>query len=95
MSTKLYGLYLAYSKNELLPDELAADKNTPLYPPKMARVRCYGTPYERVEAYANTCCPASRCFDAESEAEFTEKVEALKKNFTDEAWLKVNIHPFI
>ena len=37
----IYGLYLAYSKWEVLPDEECANPTVPRYPASVARVRAY------------------------------------------------------
>lgn len=54
----IYGLYLAYSKWEVLPDEECADPTVPRYPASVARVRAYDNKRDQMEAYANTMCPA-------------------------------------
>lgn len=82
----IYGLYLAYSKWEVLPDEECADPTVPRYPASVARVRAYDNKRDQMEAYANTMCPASQTFEAETKEEFDAKVAEFKKNFEDEAW---------
>ena len=37
--SRYYGVYLAYSKWEVFPDEVANDPNIPRYPSNIARVR--------------------------------------------------------
>lgn len=76
----IYGLYLAYSKWEVLPDEECADPTVPRYPASVARVRAYDNKRDQMEAYANTMCPASQTFEAETKEEFDAKVAEFKKN---------------
>lgn len=92
---KLYGLYLAYHKRDVLPDEECENPEIPNYPASIACVRCYETKFEQIEAYANTMCPASQVFEAESREEFEEKVLELNKNFENEAWLEKFIYPYL
>lgn len=91
----IYGVYLAYSKWEVLPDEMCADPNVPRYPADIARTRAYDNKRDQMEAYANTMCPASQLFEAADMNEFNEKVAELKKNFQDEEWLKEHIDPYV
>lgn len=95
MSKKKYCVYFAYNKHEVLPPEIAADPNIPNYPPSIARLRIYDNPTAQLEAYANTMCPASRMFTADSPNEVNRKEAELKANYLDEAWLEKNIYPFI
>lgn len=95
MSKKMYGLYLAYHKNEVLPDEEANDPNVPNYPPALARVRIYDNPHDQMEAYANVPCPASQTFEADDKFEFDMKFRELQQNFLNEEWLEENIYPYI
>lgn len=90
--TKLYGVYLAYDQIEITGD---FDPTKPKYPREFARVRCYDNPTDQLHAYANTMCPASQCFEANSEEEFKAKVEEFKNNFENEEWVKKNIEPYI
>ena len=39
--SKIYGVYMAYNKYEVLPDEECNDPDIPKYPPEIARVRMY------------------------------------------------------
>lgn len=91
----IYGVYLAYNKWDVLPDEECRNPDIPNYPPEIARVRMYRSKLEQMEAYANTHCPASQTIEATTEAEFNQKVEQMKKNFLNEEWLKENIEPYI
>ena len=92
---KFYGVYLAYSKYEVLSPEECDDPNIPEYDPRIAQVRIFKTPGEQLDCFANTVCPASQMFKADNEAEVAEKVRQLKENFVNEEWLKTNIEPFI
>ena len=69
---KIYAVYFAYSKYEVLPEE--EYDNNPTYPSGIARIRRYKTAGEQLNAYANTCCAASQMFEADSEEEAREKV---------------------
>lgn len=89
----IYGVYLAYSKWEVLPDEECNDPRVPNYPSNIARVRAYDNKFAQMEAYANTRCPASVIFEAVDKKEFDEKVAELQKNFLNEAWLEENVYP--
>lgn len=91
----IYGVYLAYSKWEVLPDEICSDPDVPRYPADCARTRAYDNKRDQMEAYANTMCPASQLFEAADMNEFNEKVAELKKNFQDEEWLKEHIDPYV
>lgn len=93
--SKFYGVYLAYSKYEVLPDEDCNNPDIPKYPPEIARVRVYDNAHDQMEAYANTACPTSQLFEADSKEEVDQKVSELKKNFQDKEWLEKNIEPFI
>ena len=76
----IYGLYLAYTKWEVLPVEECADPTVPRYPASVARVRAYSNKRDQIEAYANTMCPASQTFEAETKEEFlTPKSQSLKR----------------
>ena len=90
---KIYAVYFAYSKYEVLPEE--EYDNNPMYPAGIARVLRYKTAGEQLHAYANTCCAASQMFEADSEEEYLEKVQEFKEHFSDEEWLKTNIDPFV
>ena len=87
----IYGLYLAYAAYEVLSEEECKDPNTPRYPPEIARVALYKSSFEQLNAYANTPCPASQMFTANSMEEVHEKVSEFKKNFLDPVWLADNI----
>ena len=89
---KFYGVYLAYSKYEVVPPE--EYDNYQEYDPRIARVRLFKTPGEQLDCFANTMCPASQMFEADNEAEVIEKVRQLKENFVNEVWLNTNIAPF-
>ena len=39
--SKIYGVYMAYTKYEVLPDEECNNPDIPKYPPEIARVRMY------------------------------------------------------
>lgn len=91
----IYGIYLAYSKWEVLPDDVCWDSMIPQYPAAVARVRVYDNKHDQIEAYANTMCPASQTFEAETKEEFDAKVAEFKKNFADPKWLAENITPYV
>lgn len=91
----IYGVYLAYNKWDVLPDEECRNPDIPNYPPEIARVRIYRSKLEQMEAYANTHCSASQTIEATTEAEFNQKVEQMKKNFLNKEWLEENINPYI
>lgn len=87
----IYGLYLAYAAYEVLSEEECKDPNTPRYPPEIAGVALFKTSFEQLNAYANTRCPASQMFTANSMEEVHEKVSEFKKKFLDPVWLADNI----
>lgn len=93
--SKIYGVYMAYTKYEVLPDNECNDPDIPKYPPEIARVRMYDNKQAQMDAYANTICPASRCFEADTKEEADKIVEDFKKKFQDKAWLDKNIEPYI
>lgn len=92
---KFYGVYLAYSKYEILSDEQCLDPNIPKYPPQLARIRIYDNLGDQLNAYGNTMCPASQLFEADTKEEIDEKIKNFEKNFQDEFWLQENIYPFV
>lgn len=93
--SKIYGVYYAYSKWEVLPDDMCSDPNIPRYPVELARVIIYSTPLAQIEAYANTMCPASQFIEADTQEEFDRKVEEMKNNFADDEWVKENIDHYL
>lgn len=92
--SKIYGVYFAYSKYEVLPDEACSDPKIPRYPRSIARVCSYSNKLDQLNAYANTMCPASMTFEADSVKEFEDKVTEFKNNFEDEAWLAEHVDPY-
>jgi hypothetical protein len=78
--SRYYGVYLAYSKWEVFPDEVANDPNIPRYPSNIARVRCFDNSFDQLQCYSNTPCPASQIFEADSEKEFDDKVAYLNES---------------
>ena len=84
---------MAYTKYEVLPDEECNNPDIPTYPPELARVRMYDNKQAQMDAYANTMCPASQCFEADTKAEANKIVEDYKKKFQDKAWIEENIEP--
>lgn len=93
--SRYYGVYLAYSKWEVLPDEVANDPNVPRYPSDIARVRCFDNSFDQLQCYSNTPCPASQIFEADSEKEFDDKVAYFKRKFEDEKWVQEHIDPYV
>ena len=92
----IYGLYLAYSKWEVLPDEECADPTVPRYPASVARVRAYDNKRDQMEACGRYNVPRlTDVCEAETKEEFDAKVAEFKKNFEDEAWLAENIDPYL
>ena len=89
---KIYGVYFAYSQREVTGNY---DKSMPFYPREFARVRVYNNPTDQLEAYANTMCPASQTFEANSEEELEENIKDFNIKFEDENWLEKNIYPYI
>ena len=92
---KVFGIYFAYHKSEVLPDDICNDPNTPNYPPSIACIRKYPSYSDTLNAYANTMCPASQIIEAINDADFERKVNELKQNFLNEEWLEKNIYPYI
>lgn len=91
----IYGIYFAYHKYEILPKELASDPTMPNYPRNLARVGAFADKMSQCDAFANTMCPASVCFEAETKTDFSRQVREFNENFENEEWLEVNIYPFI
>ena len=94
MKKKVYGIYFAYSKYDVLPEELYNEDPTN-YPSGLARVVKYRNRGDQLSAYANTCCPASQCVTANSEKEFNEKIAKLKENFNNPEWVNKHIDPYV
>ena len=95
-SKKYYGVYLAYHKREILPDELLHnDPSIPNYPRGIAKVRIYDNLSNQLDAYSNIACPASQCFEADSMDEIKSIVNNFNNKFEDEQWLEENIYPYI
>lgn len=92
---RFYAVYLAYSKYEVLPDEVCADPEVPLYPQEIARLRVYDNQQSQIDCYANTMCPASQLIEADTEQELNEKAMQMRLNFRDQAWLDEHITPYI
>ena len=91
----IFGVYFAYHKSEVLPDDICKDPNIPNYPPSIARVGKYPSYSDAVNAYANTRCSASQLIEAVDNADFENKVNELKQNFLNEKWLEENIYPYL
>ena len=91
---KVYGVYFAYSKQEVLPEEEYGNYPTD-YPRETARICRYANASQQLDSYANTMCPASQLVTANSEKEFNEKIEQLKNNFEDPEWIAVHIDPYV
>lgn len=88
---KIFGIYFAYHKCEVLPDDMCNDPNVPRYPTSIARICKYHSYFDALNAYANTICTASQIIEAVDDKEFEEKVNQMKVNFSNEEWLKENI----
>lgn len=91
----IFGVYFAYHKSEVLPDDICKDPNIPNYPPSIARIGKYPSYSDALNAYANTMCPASQIIEAIDDKDFNNQIEQMKKNFLDENWLRKNIYPYI
>lgn len=89
---KIYGLYLAWHQREVYGHY---DSSMPEYPKQLAKVRYYDNKLAQLEAYANTPCPASQIFEADSVGEAKKIVEEFGKNFENQEWLEKNIYPYI
>lgn len=94
MTKKIYGIYFAYSKYKILPEELYNEYDSK-YPSSLAKIATYNNASEQLNAYANTCCAASRLVSANSEKEFNDKIAKLKDNFDNNEWVKEYIDPYI
>ena len=92
---KIYGVYLAYSKYEVMTDEDCNNPNIPKYPSEIARVCLFDNEASQVNRYANTICPASQIFEADSKEEADKKVKEFQVNFQDKKWLEKNIEPYV
>jgi len=92
---KIYGVYMAWTKYDVLPDDICDNPNIPVYSPDLARTRIYDNQQAQLDAYANTLCPSSQLFEADTKEEADKKIEEFKKNFQDEVWLKKNIEPYV
>jgi hypothetical protein len=93
--SKFYGVYLAYSKYEVLSEEDCSNPNIPDYPSNIAIVRVYDNCQSQLDCYANTMCPASQLFEADTKQEIDEKVKEFQIKFQTKEWLEENIEPFI
>lgn len=93
--SKIYCVYMAYAKYEVMDSDMEGYDELPTYPRDCAGVRVYNNPGAQFDAYANTPCPASQLFEADSEEEIKQKTEEFKNNFENKEWLEKNIYPFI
>lgn len=93
--SKIYGVYIAYSKYDVMPDSVCADDTVPNYPVEAGRVVLCETKLEQMEVYANTPCPALQVFEADSLEDAEKKVDELKANFLNNAWLEENIYRYV
>lgn len=75
----IYGLYLAYSKWEVLPTEECANPTVPRYPASVARVRAYNNKRDQMEAYAKQCAPPHRRLRLKLKKNLTPKSQSLKR----------------
>lgn len=74
--SKFYCVYMAYTKYEVMDSSMEEYDELPTYPRDCARVRIYDNPSAQLDAYANTPCPASQLFEADSK----EEIEKRQKN---------------
>lgn len=87
---KIYGVYFAYTATEVGIEDSPYE-----YPPEAARAAGYATKGEQLNAYANTRCPASQTFEADSKEEAEAICKDFQKKFCDKAWLEKNIYPYV
>lgn len=86
---------MAYPKWEVMDSDMEGYNELPDYPKECARVRVYDNPGAQLNSYANTPCPASQLFEADSKEEIEKKTKEFNENFENEEWLKENIYPCI
>ena len=48
---------------------------------------------DALEAYANTACPASQLIDATSPEELEGKIQEMRPNYQNQAWLDEHLYP--
>jgi hypothetical protein len=95
MMSKIYGVYLAFSKYELMGEEECRDATIPSYPPELAKYVVCESKAQQLDVYANVRCAASQFVDATDMDDFNSKIVLLKHDFLDEEWLEVHIYPYI
>ena len=88
----IFGVYFAYHKSEVLPDDICKDPNIPNYPPSIARIGKYPSYSDALNAYSNTMCPASQIIIGVDDKDFNNQIKQMEKNFLDEDWLRKNIY---
>ena len=93
--SKFYCVYMAYAKYEVMDSSVEGYDKLPTYPRNCARVRIYDNPGAQFDAYANTPCPASQLFEADSKEEIEKKTKEFNENFENKEWLKEHIYPYI
>lgn len=92
---KFYCVYMAWPKEEVMDETMEGYDKLPEYPRECARVRVYDNQFAQMDAYANTPCPASQLFEADSKEEIEKKTKEFNDNFENEKWLEENIYPYI
>lgn len=91
---KIYGLFLPYHKSEFVEMSAPYYEQMPEYPREYRRYRIYKTKQEQLDAFANTMCPASVCFECEKD-ELGGTLSDLHIQFSDSDWLKKNVEPYV
>lgn len=81
--SKIYGVYLAYSKYEIYPSSFTSDPDVPYFPPDLARTRRFDNKTDQLNCYADTNCSIAQTFEVDSEEAFNNKVEEFKKYFSE------------
>lgn len=55
----------------------------------------FDKPFQALEYYANTPCPASQLLSSDSLEDLDRQVRQMKKNYHDPKWLETNLYPYI
>lgn len=87
MKTKVYAFLLFFHWREIM-DEKPVPDNVKVFGDYVLANICKTTDYNlAINLYAETPCPASQLVEADSWEELDNKIEEMKKNFSNPEWI--------